>query len=149
MSIPFNPVNLRPLLSVLPLNGVEIVSTIGFKTLEAANLLRFARAAECVVDAKAEYAEVRRAVYQLAREVQAQSDEQEGCQGDVARYAPAAMKMLGEYMFMNPLYVPSSLNGVGCRLFAPPPFRFFPPSGFSSCLVAACANIHPQTVASP
>ena len=107
--MPVNPVNLRPLLSVLPPNKVEIVSAIGFKALEATNLLRFAR----TPDAKTEDTEVRRAVYQLAREVQAQSDEQEGWLGDVARYAPAVMKMLGEYMFMNPPYVPSSLIGIG------------------------------------
>lgn len=59
ITMPFNPVNLRPLLSVLPPNEVEIVSAIGFKALEAADLLRFSRAA----NENASAGEVRRAVY--------------------------------------------------------------------------------------
>ncbi|KAF7973748.1 hypothetical protein HWV62_14332 [Athelia sp. TMB] len=90
VSMPVNPVNLRAQLSVLAPHAVEIVSAIGFKALEARDLLRFANA------------DTRRAVYALAREVQAQSDAQEGWVGDVARCAPAAMKMLGEYIFAHP-----------------------------------------------
>lgn len=101
ITMPFNPVNLRPLLSVLPPNQVEIVSAIGFKALEATNLLRFGDSVKNGAGPRSD-AEVRRAVLTLAREVQVQSDAQEAGQGDAARFAPLAMKILGEAMFLSP-----------------------------------------------
>lgn len=101
ITLPFSPVNLRALLSVLPPNQAEIVSAIGFKALEATNLLRFGDAVNNGHGPKSD-AEVRRAALTLAREVQVQSDAQEAMQGDTARFAPLAMKMLGEAMFSNP-----------------------------------------------
>ncbi|KAF7978270.1 hypothetical protein HWV62_1108 [Athelia sp. TMB] len=102
ITIPFNPVNLRPLLSVLPPHGVEIVSALGFTALEAADLQRFFSLASSSPSPADEDEEVRRAVLTLAREVQAQSDAQAGAQVDVARYAPLAVRVLGASMFQNP-----------------------------------------------
>ncbi|KAF7972386.1 hypothetical protein HWV62_18104 [Athelia sp. TMB] len=102
ITIPFNPVNLRPRLSVLPPHEVEIVSALGFTALEAADLQRFSSLASSSPSPGADDDEVRRAVLTLAREVQAQSDAQAGAQADVARYAPLAVRVLGESMFQNP-----------------------------------------------
>lgn len=93
VTLPYNPINLRPWLST---NGAaEIVSALGFNTLDAPNLLRFNYALKGD-------RETMHAVWTLAEELQTQIDEQNAWHANAARTAPIVMKTLAEAIFMNP-----------------------------------------------
>jgi hypothetical protein len=92
VTLPYNPVNLRSRLST---NGAaEIVSALGFNTLEASDLLRFGSCTEDKATLEA--------VWTLAREIQAQITEQDEWHVDAARSAPIVMKTLAENIFAHP-----------------------------------------------
>lgn len=92
VSIPYNPVNLRPRISTI--GSAELVSALGFNALEALNLLRFRSS----IDGDKETLE---AIWMLAQEIQAQLTEQELWHDDAVRCAPIVLKTLGEF-FTHP-----------------------------------------------
>lgn len=99
VTLPYSAVNLRPLLSTRGEGGTELVSALGFNTLDARDLMRFRSIAICsrIQESNRSRREGEReretveAVWTLAREIQAQLTEQAEWHGDFVKCAPVVL----------------------------------------------------------
>ena len=112
VTLPFNAVDLRRLLSTL--GQTELVSALGFNTLDARDLMRFRAAGEEGASERV----ILDAVWTLAREIQVQLNEQAEWDTDFVKSAPAVLGTIATWLKNEP-YAYSTLFLASSSLFLP------------------------------